>query len=372
MRRPLKGPRMLTGLYIGIMSGTSLDGADAILAEIGGPTSRSLDHVHVPFPGALREQLEALCSSGPDEIHRSQVAALELARIYARCVQTLLGRNGCEPQKVIAIGCHGQTVRHMPSEGYTVQLNAPAALAEMTGIRVVSDFRSRDIAAGGQGAPLVPAFHAAMFGTGSKRRAILNLGGMSNVTLIAPDTPVQGFDCGPANVLMDAWIRRHQDLGFDEGGRWAASGQIDPALLGRLLAHPFFAQRPPKSCGREQFNPDWLASVLQGEGNPADVQATLAELTAESVAAALRACDFAPDEVLACGGGALNTYLMSRLALRIGAPVRSTAEAGIPPEQVEAFAFAWLAMQAMTGRTGNLPDVTGAAGPRVLGALWPA
>lgn len=362
----------MSALYIGLMSGTSLDGVDAVLADLARPRPQVVGHAHTAFPTALREELQALCSSGDDELHRSQVAAIELAHVYARLVRTLLNQTSVAATSIKAIGCHGQTVRHMPAHGYTVQLNAPAVLAEETGICVVSDFRARDLAAGGQGAPLVPAFHASLFGSTDRARAVLNLGGMANLTLLESARPVRGFDCGPANVLMDAWIAHRRGLDYDRDGAWAASGQVDAALLARLLAHPFFAAPPPKSCGREQFNLEWLLELLPGQIRDEDVQATLAELTAHSVADALNTAGFRPDDVAVCGGGAFNTHLLQRLALHVGCPVRSTADEGVPPEQVEALAFAWLAQRTLNREAGNLPEVTGARGLRVLGAVWPA
>jgi anhydro-N-acetylmuramic acid kinase len=362
----------MSALYIGLMSGTSLDGVDAVLADLAFPRPQTVGHAHLAFPTALRAELQALCSSGDDEIHRSQVVAIELARLYAQLVRTLLNQTGTAAASIKAIGCHGQTVRHMPAHGYTVQLNAPAILAEKTGICVVSDFRARDLAAGGQGAPLVPAFHASLFGSTDRARAVLNLGGMANLTLLESARPVRGFDCGPANVLMDAWIAHCRGLDYDRDGAWAASGQTDAALLARLLAHPFFAAPPPKSCGREQFNLEWLLALLPEQIRDEDVQTTLAELTAQSVADALNTAGFRPDDVVVCGGGAFNHHLLRRLTLHIGRPVRSTADEGVPPEQVEALAFAWLAQRTLNREPGNLPEVTGARGPRVLGAVWPA
>ncbi len=362
----------MSALYIGLMSGTSLDGVDAVLADLAFPRPQTVGHAHLAFPTALRAELQALCSSGDDEIHRSHVVAIELARLYAQLVRTLLNQTGTAAASIKAIGCHGQTVRHMPAHGYTVQLNAPAILAEKTGICVVSDFRARDLAAGGQGAPLVPAFHASLFGSTDRARAVLNLGGMANLTLLESARPVRGFDCGPANVLMDAWIAHCRGLDYDRDGAWAASGQVDAALLARLLAHPFFAAPPPKSCGREQFNLEWLLGLLPERIRDEDVQSTLAELTAQSVADALNSAGFRPDDVIVCGGGAFNHHLLRRLTSHIGWPVRSTADEGVPPEQVEALAFAWLAQRTLNREPGNLPEVTGARGPRVLGAVWPA
>lgn len=362
----------MSTLYIGLMSGTSLDGVDAVMADLGAGRPRVMAHAHIAFPSPLRAELQALCASSGDEIHRSQIASIELAHIYGQLVRQLLQQTRVSPTAVAAIGCHGQTVRHMPAHGYTVQLNAPAVVAEETGICVVSDFRARDIAAGGQGAPLVPAFHANLFATAGRRRAVLNLGGMANVTLLEPAGVVRGFDCGPANVLMDAWITHCQGRDYDADGAWAASGRVDPALLARLLEHPFFAVAPPKSCGREQFNLEWLLAMLPRSYRTEDVQATLAELTARSVADALAAARFRPDDVAVCGGGAFNAHLLGRLAKHIACPVTSTSAEGVAPEHVEALAFAWLAQRALQREPGNLPAVTGARGDRVLGAIWPA
>lgn len=362
----------MTDLYIGIMSGTSLDGVDAVLADFSGTRPKQIAQANRPFSSALRSDLLALCQSGADEIHRSQLAASALAALYAGVVTDTLETAGVMNTEIQAIGCHGQTVRHMPAYGYSLQINAPALLAEKTGIRVVSDFRVRDIAAGGEGAPLVPAFHARMFADQKLIRVVLNLGGMSNVTLLEPGKPVRGFDCGPANILMDAWIERQLGFRYDASGRWAAGGHADPDLLDRMLAHPFFALTPPKSCGREQFNLGWLNAMMRHDLRPEDVQATLAELTARSVIDALLSASITPDEIAVCGGGAFNTHVMNRLERLSGVRVFPTSDWGIAPETVESLAFAWLARCALRGEPGNLPDVTGASGPRVLGAIWPA
>ena len=374
-------------LCIGLMSGTSMDGVDGVLAEFsadGAP--RVLRDTHAPMPPALAAALLALNKpGGSDELQRGALAANALVRVQAQVVAALLQGAGVAATGgaagvaagVAAIGSHGQTVRHRPGEfdatGFTIQLNNPALLAELTGIDVVADFRSRDVAAGGQGAPLVPAFHQAVFG-GVEQRAVLNLGGIANLTLLGE--PLRGFDCGPASALMDHWCRLHTGRPFDEDGRWAASGRVDAALLARLLADPFFAKAPPKSTGRDLFNPDWLAAALASTStapSPVDVQATLLELTARSVVDALRAGAPQTCELLACGGGAFNGALMGRLAaLWPGLRVASTAEAGLPPQQVEATAFAWLAWRFLQRLPGNHPDVTGAGGPRILGALYPA
>ena len=362
----------MTELYLGIMSGTSLDGADAVLADFSGARPVQLAHSHRPYSAALRDTLQGLCAAGTDEIRRSQEAAIELAHLYAAVTGDALESAGVPSADVQAAGCHGQTIRHMPEMGYTVQLNAPALLAELSGIRIVADFRARDVAAGGQGAPLVPAFHAAMFADTALVRVVLNLGGMSNVTLLEPGWPVRGFDCGPANVLMDAWIERTLGKKYDRNGAWAASGVVDKQMLARMMAHPFFSLQPPKSCGREQFNLSWLMAQLSPGTPPENVQATLAELTAQSVASALRATGCQADELAVCGGGAFNSHLMRRLSAAIGVPTSDTSRWGIAADAVEAMAFAWLARCTLSGRPGNIPEVTGAAGPRILGAIWPA
>jgi len=368
-------------LYIGLMSGTSLDGVDGVLADFSGAFPRVLAHASGAFPAWLRAELLALNSSGSDELHRSALAANALVRVYAGVVTELLRSSGQQASAVRAIGAHGQTVRHRPGEfdttGYTLQINNPALLAELTGIDVVADFRSRDVAAGGQGAPLVPAFHHAVFGAGGERTAVLNLGGIANLTLLPADpaSPVLGFDCGPGNVLLDSWCQRHRGHAYDADGAWAASGQVLPALLAQWLDEPYFAKAPPKSTGRDLFNLDWLLGRL-GDGStliPVDVQATLTELTARSCAAALQA--HGPDcaVLIVCGGGALNGQLMRRLQAHLPAcRVESSDRHGLPPLQVEATAFAWLARRTMRRETGNLQSVTGAQGARVLGGIYPA
>ena len=361
-------------LYIGLMSGTSLDGVDAVLADFSSARPRLLGHSHAAFAPELRDQLLQLTVSGADEIERAGVAAQSLARIYSEAVHQLLRAAAVAPSAVSAIGAHGQTIRHRPEQGFTVQLNAPALIAELTGIAVVADFRSRDLAAGGQGAPLVPAFHAAVFSHNSPR-AVVNIGGISNISALpaAGDGGlVTGFDCGPGNLLLDAWVNRHRGLAYDADGAWGAAGAVDQGLLERLLSDEFFAAAPPKSTGRERFNLDWLHDHLQQEA-PVDVQATLLALTAAGIAEAIeRWCPEAAD-VLVCGGGAHNGALMAQLSQRCGGrPVASTASAGVAPGHVEALAFAWLAYTHVGRAAGNLPAVTGACGARILGAYYPA
>lgn len=364
---------------IGLMSGTSLDGIDGVLARLT-PTLAVEAHVHWPMPAALRAELLALNTPGPDELHRAALAANALAEAQASVVAELLARSGLSAGDVRAVGSHGQTVRHRPGAfdgtGYTWQLNQPALLAERCGIDVVADLRSRDLAAGGQGAPLVPAFHAQVFGQAERPRAVLNLGGIGNLTLLpAGGTPVSGFDCGPGNALLDLWVQQYRGEPFDADGRWAAGGRVDATLLQALMAEPFLAAPPPKSTGRDLFHAAWLRDRLQQAGPVPiqDVQATLAEFTAQAAAEALQRHAPASTDLLVCGGGALNADLMRRLARRLpGVAVRSTGDEGLPPMQVEATAFAWLAWAHVTRHPANLPAVTGARGPRVLGALYPA
>lgn len=366
--------------YIGLMSGTSLDGVDAVLAEQqpAGTAMQSRGHAHRAFPGALRAELLALNHSGVDELHRAALAANGLVRVYAELVQELLAGAGLPATDVRAIGAHGQTVRHRPGAfdgtGYTLQLMNGALLAELCGIDVVCDFRSRDVAAGGQGAPLVPAFHAACFGAPGRHRAVLNLGGIANVTLLPADGPVLGFDTGPANVLMDGWSSRHRGRNFDADGVWAAGGQIDTALLQRCLAEPYFSCQPPKSTGRDLFDMAWLDARLDGSARePRDVMATLAELSARTVADALRQHAPATSEIFVAGGGAFNGHLLGRLSTLLpGVHVQTSAALAVPPDQMEALAFAWLAQACLDRQPGSLPAVTGARGPRVLGAVYPA
>ncbi len=366
-------------LFIGLMSGTSLDGVDAVLAEFsqhGSP--KTLVHRHASFSAELVRDLLALNQAADNELHRAALASNGLMQAYAGVIARVLRDAGIASSAVQAVAAHGQTVRHRPGEfdglGYTVQLMNGALLAELCDIDVICDFRRRDVAAGGQGAPLVPAFHQAMFARAGASLAVLNIGGMANLTLLPAGGVVGGFDCGPGNALMDAWCSRHIGAAFDDAGRWAASGLVDAALLRRLLAEPYFQRQPPKSTGRDLFNSEWLiAALADGSQVAVDIQATLAELTARSVVQALHAHAAATQELLVCGGGAFNVHLMQRLAILLpGVQVASTATLGVPPDQVEALAFAWLGWAFTTRHPGNLAAVTGARGARVLGALYPA
>ncbi|CAG1015540.1 Anhydro-N-acetylmuramic acid kinase [Burkholderiaceae bacterium] len=368
---------------MGLMSGTSLDGVDGVLVDFAPADGRLLQvlaHAHRPFDASLAAELLSLNTPGDDELHRAALAANALVRIYAQVVADTLAAAGIAAAQVRAIGAHGQTVRHRPQEfdavGYSLQLNNPALLAELSGMDVVADFRTRDIAAGGQGAPLVPAFHRALFGRERESAAVLNIGGISNLTVLAGDGSTLGFDCGPGNALMDHWCRLHLRQPYDAGGAWAASGRVLPDLLARLEHDDYFRRPPPKSTGRDLFNPGWLTAILnahEGTASPADIQATLAELTAWACADAIGRYAREARRVLVCGGGALNTHLMTRLQAHLpAAAVAATDTAGLPANQVEAAAFAWLAKAFVDRAPGNLVAVTGARGPRILGALYPA
>ena len=391
------------GLYIGLMSGTSLDGVDAVLADFSQTSSSSRARVcgavYHAFSPELRSKLMALQRTGDDELHRAAIAANALVDVYAEAIDELLASTATHRDAITAIGAHGQTVRHRPADGYTWQINNPARLAEATQIGVVADFRSRDVAAGGQGAPLVPAFHAALFQDRETARAVVNIGGIANITWLPAATStdhVRGWDTGPGNMLLDAWTERHLGQAFDRDGEWAASGRVDAKLLATMKSEPYFAKAPPKSTGRDLFDCEWLdrqvASSMSGDtltiaarGNnappaplaPQDVQATLLQLTADTIADALaRHCSDARS-VLLCGGGARNPVLVKTLrdalakAGVVAAVLQTTDEVGVPSNQVEALAFAWLARAALSSQPGNLPAVTGARGPRILGAHYP-
>lgn len=377
-------------LYIGLMSGTSLDGVDGVLAAFpadyrGGPIE-ALASAYVAFPREMRRDMLALQSSGEDEIHREALLANTLASHYAACVASLLAQAGVTPRQVAAIGAHGQTIRHRPELGYTRQTGNPALLAELSGIDVVADFRSRDIAAGGQGAPLVPAFHQAVFAAADQVRVVANIGGISNISVLPPFNDmtaqaVTGFDTGPGNVLMDAWIGLHLGRPYDDNGEWAATGVVVLRLLEVLRDEAFFRLAPPKSTGRDLFHLAWLQQKLAAAGmasaRPQDVQATLAAFTATTLADAIVSQGADAAAVYVCGGGACNAHLMQQLQSALAVrhthiAVDTTAALGMPANHVEALAFAWLAQRFCVRQPGNLPAVTGARGDRILGALYPA
>ncbi|MEO5565147.1 MAG: anhydro-N-acetylmuramic acid kinase [Luteimonas sp.] len=367
-------------LYLGLISGTSADGIDAALVELDDADRhhcRLVRGLTVAWDESLRTRLVAL-GQGGDCNSLDEVGTLDarVAIAFADAALALMADAGVQPAQVRALGSHGQTVRHSPGAQipFTWQLGDGNRIAERTGITTVCDFRRRDIAAGGHGAPLLPALHAALLASPSEPRAVLNLGGIANLTLLPLDrNGVRGFDSGPANALLDAWCERHNGCRYDAGGAWAASGVVDAALLQRLLDEPWFAQPPPKSSGREQFHLDWLSARLRGDEAAADVQATLLELTAASVADALLALQPDTRRVLVCGGGVHNPLLLQQLGARLPTmSIESTAAHGVDPDFIEAMGFAWLARESLAGRSGNLPAVTGASGPRILGAIHPA
>lgn len=372
--------------FIGLMSGTSLDGVDGVLAHITPQGQLAVQaHAFVAFEAPFKGELMALNQSGADELHRSALAGNQIARLYAQVVHDLLRSSGLRAQDIAAVGAHGQTVRHRPLEfdgdtalqrapvGYTLQLINPSLLAELSGIDVVADFRNRDLAAGGQGAPLVPAFHQGIFGNPGTCVAVLNIGGISNLSVIRPDGSVLGWDCGPGNALMDHWCSAHTGASFDNNGAWSATGQVVADLLKTLMAEAFLQRLPPKSTGRDLFNPTWLQARLPNDAlQPQDVQATLTEFTAMACAHDVQLHAPEARELIVCGGGALNGQLMSRLSHHLtGMQVVSSEMRGLPPLQVEAAAFAWLAAKTMLRETSSLPSVTGARGARVLGAIYP-
>jgi len=362
-------------LYIGLMSGTSLDGVDGALAQFDGDTITTLGAAYVAFPPSLRAELMALQAAGDNEIEREALAANQLATHYAQCVASLLRESGHTAAEVRAVAVHGQTIRHRPELGFTRQTNNPALLAELCGIDVIADFRSRDIAAGGQGAPLVPAFHQALFGKAGQARVVANIGGIANISVLRGDGHVIGFDTGPGNVLMNGWIHRHRQQEYDADGAWAAGGKVIPELLAELLKEPYLALPAPKSTGRDLFHLDWLDARLAvyAPAAPQDVQRTLTEFTAVTLAEAIKTYGGGADAVYICGGGAYNSVLMEALGKAAGNQlmVASTQALGVAPNRVEALAFAWLGYRFTERLAGNLPAVTGAGGERVLGALYP-
>ena len=355
------------------MSGTSLDGIDTALLDFSGSKPTLLGKHYQAYPSALKETLLALHQPTQDELHHTQLVANELAQAYAAATKMLLLAANVSAKDVRAIGCHGQTIRHRPDAGYTVQLGNAALLAELSGITVVNDFRSRDIAAGGQGAPLVPAFHHKMLRHPGIHRVIVNIGGISNLTNLPPGQATSGFDCGPGNLLMDAWISRHLGLPYDKDGRWAASGSVIPALLQAFLDEPYMHTFPPKSCGRDLFNMGWIEQRLNGKEAPADVQATLLALTGHAISDAIQRFSPGAEEVYLCGGGAHNLALLTYLKKALpNCLIQLTDILGIEADWLEAIAFAWLAQQTLQRHCANLPEATGARHPCILGAIYQA
>ncbi len=362
--------------YLGLISGTSADGIDAALVSFAPRVQIHAAHTFA-YPLAIRERVLELSQASarvtPDDLARLDTA---IGRAFADAAEQLIARSGVARAQIAAIGSHGQTLRHNPGDAlaYSMQLGDPNQIAERCAITTVADFRRRDVAAGGHGAPLMPAFHAAVLHSGDEDRAVLNLGGIANLTLLPRTGPVRGFDTGPANGLMDAWCALHRGQPFDANGELAGSGAIDSALLAALYADPWFALPPPKSTGRDQFHLDWLRAAIGARAIAvADVQASLCELSALSVADALRASAPATRRLLVCGGGVHNPVLLRRLQAHLpDIALASTAVFGLDPDFVEAAGFAWLARETLAGRAGNRCEVTGARGPRVLGAIYAA
>ena len=367
---------MMAGeLFIGLMSGTSLDGVDAALVEFNDGQPLRVLHTHfLAYPATVKAKILALQHPTKNELEITALMANTLARLYADTVSQLLTNAKLSAEKISAIGCHGQTIRHRPDLGFTMQIGNPALLAELTKITVVADFRSRDIAAGGQGAPLVPAFHKAIFAHARMNRAIINIGGIANITYLASSGEVFGFDSGPGNMLLDAWIKQHLDLDFDADGAWAATGTVIEPLLSEMLADPYFLLPPPKSTGRDLFNHLWLNALLNNTNyKPNDVARTLLALTAYSIHRSLIEYCGTVDEIYLCGGGAKNGLLAKQLqSLSGNIKLSNIDELGIGTDWAEAVAFAWLAKQCMEGQTANLAEVTGAKGARILGAIYQA
>lgn len=353
------------------MSGTSLDGVDAVLLATNGTVCKVEHTDFQPYDKALREELLELHGVGSNELERAALIGNKLSHIYAEAVRRLLEKSTISRSNVIAIGCHGQTIRHRPEAGFTLQIFNPALLAELTGMTVIADFRSRDIAAGGQGAPLVPAFHQAAFSHPSISRAVLNIGGIANLSYLPANAEVTGFDTGPGNMLMDAWVSHCKQQAYDNNGTWAASGKVILPLLEKMLSEAFFSAAPPKSTGRDLFDLKWLQSHLRPDYRPEDIQRTLLELTAHSIASAIKQYCQGAEEIYVCGGGAYNLCLLTRLReLLHPVKIELSDVLGIAVNSVEAAAFAWLAQQSMLRKPGNLPAATGANGPRILGAIY--
>jgi anhydro-N-acetylmuramic acid kinase len=364
-------------LFIGLMSGTSLDGIDAALVEFNlhaanGEQPKVICTHYVPYEAELRNQILALQHPTQNELEFTEIMGNTLARCYAVAVHQLLKISQKTAHDIIAIGNHGQTIRHRPELGFTMQIGNPALLAELSGITVVADFRSRDIAAGGQGAPLVPAFHRALFAHQHFNRAIINIGGIANITYLSRTGQVFGFDSGPGNMLLDMWIKHHLNLDYDADGTWARSGKVIVTLLKEMLAEPYFNLPPPKSTGRDLFNATWLNHYLFNKDYAAnDIACTLVALSAHSIYDALMKYCNDVDEVYLCGGGAKNGLLTEELKTLLGNKKLGTTDfLGIGIDWVEAVAFAWLAKQCLDRKTASLPEITGAKGARILGAIY--
>lgn len=361
---------MTDGYFIGLMSGTSLDGVDAALVQFSAGKSHCEATYYQAYPDTLKNSLLSLHNTASDELSTSLTVANQISDLYADAVLGLLNKANANHANIHAIGAHGQTIRHVPEHGYSCQLLNSARLAEKTKINVISDFRSRDIAAGGQGAPLVPAFHQAFFAHPHENRAVVNIGGIANVTYLAQSGKVSGFDTGPGNILLDHWTQLKLGQAYDHDGQWAKSGNVIESLLANMLAEPYLQAHPPKSTGRDLFNAQWLQQhILYPHCKPEDIARTLVEFTAKTlIDQTSRFCDQV-DKLYLCGGGTHNAYLIERIQALSPVGVNTTDTLGINSDWVEAIAFAWLAKRFMDGAPGNIPAVTGAAGPRILGTM---
>jgi anhydro-N-acetylmuramic acid kinase len=363
--------------YIGVMSGSSLDGIDIALCDFTDKDCKLIATHFLPYSESIKSNLLLLHFSAENELENAALMANQLACLYAEAVNSLLSNNALSPKQIIAIGCHGQTIRHQPTHksglGYTIQLGNNALLAELTNITVIGDFRSRDIAAGGQGAPLVPAFHQAVFSSANVNRAIVNIGGIANITYLSKHGGVIGFDSGPGNILLDHWVKKILNQAYDQNGDWAATGKLDENLLNGFLTEPFFELPPPKSTGRDLFNEAWLTRHLNVIEKPENIARTLIELTSLTICNSMAQYCSEVDEVYLCGGGAHNKLLVTSIQKQLqNIHVSTSNELGVDTDWVEAAAFSWLAKQTIESNTGNLPSATGATGPRVLGAIFPA
>lgn len=368
---------MSANLYIGLMSGTSLDGIDAVLVSFENNQPALIESIFHAYDDDFRYLVHSLVNKGNNEIERLVDLDIRLARLSAQVVNALLDKANVKANEVSAIGSHGQTIRHFPHQENptTLQVGDPNTIAELTGITTVADFRRRDMAAGGQGAPLVPAFHQHVFHSNDNNRVIVNIGGIGNITILPANRsePVSGFDTGPGNCLLDYWIQRQENRPYDKGGIWARDGEINQAFLDYCLKEPYFSQQPPKSTGTEYFNPDWLSHRLSSFPflNSESVQASLTALTAQSIANAIKTHATNTGEIIICGGGVHNDFLLELLSQQLqGINIQSSAEHGLDPDYVEATAFAWLAKQTLEKQAGNLPSVTGATKPVILGGVY--
>ena len=357
-------------LYIGVMSGTSLDGIDIILIEKPSKIIKIIGSIYAPYNRSFKEKILKLSFSSLNELEESQILAIEHAKLTAKYINQLLDKLDISSNNITAIGYHGQTIRHKPEKGFSIQIGNAHFLVEQTNINVVSDFRNRDIAAGGEGAPLVPAFHNFYFASKSKKRVILNIGGISNITYLNHKKKTIGFDCGPGNILLDHWIFKNKKISYDSEGSWARSGKLIPILLERFLQENYFKKSIPKSCGREQFNLDWIYKHRVDSFKAEDIQRTLLELTALTISSAITNFCTNVDEIYVCGGGSENNFLIERLSQIIEIKIQKTNALGLPSQLVEPTAFAWLASKALAKEKNNSPEITGSKGDRVLGITY--